>query len=79
MGIGPLAYHVFDRVRLSNTKVQQFFINEQWNEGMIRQHAPPIKILQTKVHYNANVPDKANWRLSESGQFTVASAWEIIR
>lgn len=37
------------------------------------------QILQVKIHYNADVPDEAIWKLTENGNFTIASAWEFIR
>lgn len=38
-----------------------------------------IQILQTKFHYQGDVPDEEIWKLTENGQFTITSAWESIR
>lgn len=49
---------------------------------MLRHHAPPLlipKIMQTKIHYYADKPDEAVWKLNENGKFTTASAWNFIR
>ena len=36
-------------------------------------------ILNFKIQCKEGIPDSANWKLEEKGQFTIASAWEVIR
>lgn len=82
LGIGPLANQTSDTYTLNNTTVNHFLVDGQWNEAMLRQHAPALlipQILQIKVHYLPGTPDEAIWRLTESGRFSMASARENVQ
>lgn len=35
--------------------------------------------MQVKIHYQAEVPNEAIWKLNDHGNFTIASSWEYIR
>lgn len=54
----------------------------QWNESMLRHHAPPLlipKIMQTKIPHYADKPDETVWKLNENSKLTIASARNFIR
>ena len=36
-------------------------------------------ILNFNIQYNEGSSDSANWMAEDKGQFTIASAWEVIR
>lgn len=67
---------------LNNIPVSYFLEGGQWNESLVRQHAPPLlvpHILNTKVQYQEGVLDEPVWKLTDGGHFSCASAWEICR
>lgn len=80
--VGPLAYHNAFIPRLNNMKVSQVLHNVNWDEELVRKHAPHSlvhKILTTNLTYNMGVMDQAIWKLHSSGNFTCSSAWELVR
>nr|XP_010313000.1 uncharacterized protein LOC104644619 [Solanum lycopersicum] len=67
---------------LNNSVVADFIKDGKWNERLIRQQVTPLmipKILQTNFKYTAGKEDTAIWTPSETGKFTIATAWECIR
>ncbi|XP_004248595.1 uncharacterized protein [Solanum lycopersicum] len=67
---------------LNNGVVTDFIKDGKWNESLIRHQVNPLfipKILQTKLNYSTGKEDNAIWIPTETGNFTIASAWECIR
>ena len=77
-----LANHCAHISSLNNSRLADFFIDGKWNESLISQHVPPLlipKILQTNFKYKEGKEDTAIWIPDETGNFTISSAWEVIR
>lgn len=82
LGHGFLANYCGYISSLNNSLLSKFLIDGKWNERLVRQHVPPLvvpNILQTTFKYHEGMTDKAIWIPEENGNFTIASAWEIIR
>ncbi|XP_055800325.1 uncharacterized protein LOC129869710 [Solanum dulcamara] len=82
LGIGPLANHYEYIPRFNNSTVSMFLTNGKWNEEKIRKQAPQHMIhtiLNTKIMYQQNTLDQAQWKLQSHGNFTCKSAWENVR
>lgn len=82
LGVGPLANFRDVSCRLNNSKVADFIVDGQWNVGLISQVAPPQyvpAILAIHLQIQQRVPDQPIWKLSTSGVFSCASAWNVIR
>lgn len=82
LGVGPLAHFKGVSSRLDNTKVVAFIHNGQWDLQRVLNVAPPqhvTSILAMQLQIQQDVPDKALWSLNASGDFSIFSAWNIIR
>ncbi|XP_049368158.1 uncharacterized protein LOC125833012 [Solanum verrucosum] len=82
LGNGPLADHMDNISSLNNLQVSYFIEEGQWKETLVRQHAPPLIvpiILNIHIQHQGETPDEAIWTPADSGQFSISSAWEIIR
>jgi len=67
---------------LNNATIAHFLVNGKWNERKLRQLVPPLlipSILNTNFQFVQGVKDIAVWRLTEAGEFTCKSAWEMCR
>ncbi|XP_069152141.1 uncharacterized protein [Solanum lycopersicum] len=67
---------------LNNSVVADFLKDGKWNESLIRQQVTPLlvpKILQKQFNFTAGKDDTATWMPTETGIFSIASAWECIR
>ena len=82
LGDGALATYC-DRVSsVNNMKIGDFLDDGKWNERAIRQNVPPLlipSILNHSFQYKEGRLDAAIWMHEDNGQFTIASAWRIIR
>ncbi|KAH0655461.1 hypothetical protein KY285_030343 [Solanum tuberosum] len=64
LGKGALATYNTSISSLNNATIAQFLVNGKWNERKLRQQG---------------VKGIAVWRLTEAGEFTCKSAWEMCR
>ena len=81
-GNGAIANYCDHVSSLNNMVLAECLTNGKWNERFIRQHVPAIlipHILQTCINYKEGAEDTAIWLPEESGKFSIASAWDIIR
>ncbi|KAH0776552.1 hypothetical protein KY290_007963 [Solanum tuberosum] len=82
LGEGTLAKYSISVSSITTVTVDQFLVEGQWNEAMVRQHAPPLLvpiILNTRIDYQEGVVEKAIWKNNETDRFSCASAWELTR
>ncbi|KAG5585822.1 hypothetical protein H5410_046256 [Solanum commersonii] len=68
LGEGILTKHNTTISNLNNIPVSYILEGGKWNESLVRQHAPPLL-----------VPHILNTKLTDSGDFSCTSAWEICR
>ncbi|XP_042016222.1 uncharacterized protein LOC121764232 [Salvia splendens] len=81
----PLASRYNSRPLLPSLKVSDLWTGEQWNEmelwRMMEEEGLPedvvVQILQ--IPFDRRVRDRGRWKLTGNGEFSVASAWELVR
>ncbi|WMV13665.1 hypothetical protein MTR67_007050 [Solanum verrucosum] len=81
-GRGALANSTTDISSLNNATIAHFLVNGKWNERKLRLHDPPLlipSILNTNVQLVQGVKVSAIWKITEAGNFTCKSAWEICK
>ncbi|KAI0498937.1 hypothetical protein KFK09_019835 [Dendrobium nobile] len=65
---------------ISNVKVKEFFINDNWNIALLRDALPnEIVDLIIKIPVQMQYKDKIMFKLDSSGKFSFKKIWENIR
>ncbi|KAK6803130.1 hypothetical protein RDI58_000914 [Solanum bulbocastanum] len=82
LGVGPLAQYTTDRNRFNNDRISDFMQDGQWKMRKVLQLAPQQhvhRILAMQIRLQHGQKDQAVWKLNTNGNFSVSSAWNIIR
>ncbi|KAK6782008.1 hypothetical protein RDI58_019804 [Solanum bulbocastanum] len=82
LGVGPLAQYTTDSNRFNNDRISDFMQDGQWKMRKVLQLAPQQhvhRILAMQIQLQHGQKDQAVWKLNTNGNFSVSSAWNIIR
>ena len=81
----PLVSFVGDGVAAQPQKVSDFWIGEHWDEEELwrlnEEWGVPAKIIEQiiQVPFDRGVLDRGRWAPTANGNFSVASAWDLVR
>ncbi|CDP11040.1 unnamed protein product [Coffea canephora] len=77
MGSGPLCQRLQS---VSDHLVRDFVLNGRWNQQLLRLWVPDdiVSEIVTKVAPVGSADDRAVWALTESGDFSISSTYELL-
>ncbi|XP_042056302.1 uncharacterized protein LOC121800876 [Salvia splendens] len=81
----PLASISNARPVRTSLKVKDLWMGEQWNEVklwmMSEEEGLPEEVVERilQIPIDTGVRDRGRWKLSGNGEFSTASAWELVR
>ncbi|KAJ8531186.1 hypothetical protein K7X08_026620 [Anisodus acutangulus] len=80
--LGPLCDYLPEGFNSGKLKLNEVLIDEEWNwydwDTIIPQHVM-VDIEGMGININPSIPDKPIWMLDNSGKFSMASAWQLLR
>ncbi|XP_060195408.1 uncharacterized protein LOC132624680 [Lycium barbarum] len=78
--IGPLSLYVNRNRAMGNSRVNEFIIDNRWNNERLQDVVPPnLQQYINQIHiFDRNIPDKCYWILAQDGVFSCATARDAI-